>query len=615
MASGPGYNPVSTFSPFGDEPTVYQSPATYSQQWNPPHGDLGHAGIEMSDSLRPQAPIHQDQKGPEYSTAPTLFSNARHSGESQSFLHDPANRLDTTYNAHHVPYKDHTGRQFRHILIGMSTRWFITAGLCAAYIFAIIWWHNRGPQSETQKRLHNALTTAVSIALGLNVASAFKDVALNMRWVILSTRRRTLVELDLVLNADSLMKLGELAFSARRPAVVVGCVLWLLINILAQVGIAVLSLTYGWEVDYSGVLMKHGNVSIPDMSQFFPQNPGSKITLQDEEYAAHLYGALGANYGLNYTDFMPKAGDIYDNNAASIWYSNKTQTIEFIFADSPTGAMSAGQFSIYTDRKVSVTWKCEAHEVTEHGDGSSSNITVAQLGDVYVSRTVPDAMTIFTNTSAPGSNVCGPRCSVVEAFESSGTDPWYYRCNITVGKTVNDPRNISYISDSMASIATTSIAEIGYTDHPGQEAQIYPHGSVWGAPLKGSVDEMGLTIACYALGSIAGAAFFNPSTSYVGMAPSAGQCLVIGHPIPFYTVVGLICGCHLLFVVITAVLSNRVKVGPDTHLNMSLLLRPIADALHGVGSGRKNTALKDAKKSTYARYEKTPNGRWVLSMT
>lgn len=312
---------------------------------------------------------------------------------------------------------------------------------------------------------------------------------------------------------------------------------------------------------------------------------------------------------------MPKAGDIYDNAAASIWYSFESQSIEFVFADSPTGAASAGQFSIYSDRKVDVTWKCDAHAVTEHGDGSSNNITVAQIGDIYVSRTVPDAMVIFTNTSAPDSNACGPRCSVVEAFESSSTSPWYYRCNITVGKTMNDPRNISYISDSMASIASTSIANIGYSDHPGQEAQIYPHGSAWGAPNEGSADAMGLTVACYALGSIAGAAFFNPSTSYEGMVPSSGQHLVIGHGILFYSVIGVICGCHLLFVVITAILSNRVKVGPDTHLNMSLLLRPIADALHGIGAGRKNTALRDAKRSTNVRYEKTPNGRWVFSMT
>jgi hypothetical protein len=36
----------------------------------------------------------------------------------------------------------------------------------------------------------------LSIALGLNIASAFKDMALNLRWVILSNRKRNLVEVN-----------------------------------------------------------------------------------------------------------------------------------------------------------------------------------------------------------------------------------------------------------------------------------------------------------------------------------------------------------------------------------------------------------------------------------
>ena len=44
--------------------------------------------------------------------------------------------------------------------------------------------------------MYNALTTGISIALGLNIASAFRDMALNMRWPILSGRKRNLVEVS-----------------------------------------------------------------------------------------------------------------------------------------------------------------------------------------------------------------------------------------------------------------------------------------------------------------------------------------------------------------------------------------------------------------------------------
>ena len=49
-----------------------------------------------------------------------------------------------------------------------------------------------------------------------------------------------------------------------------------------------LSLTYGFEVDYNGVLMNPGNVTIPDMRHFYPQGNNTSPSVQDEQYTAHL---------------------------------------------------------------------------------------------------------------------------------------------------------------------------------------------------------------------------------------------------------------------------------------------------------------------------------------
>ena len=310
---------------------------------------------------------------------------------------------------------------------------------------------------------------------------------------------------------------------------------------------------------------------------------------------------------------MPKAGSIYRDTNAMLWYDYDNSNMEFIFSDSPA-PQTLGTFSVYTNRTINITYICDSHEVTANGNGSFNDIQVANVGQVYVSHKVPSSITYFTNSD----NVCGNgsslRCSVVEVFEASDTDPWYYKCNITLGTTQNDPRNLSQISDLMAFKATSSIAQVGYTDDSGQEAQIYPQNSLWGMPLQGDRDAMGLTVATFALGSIAGASMFNPYTSYMGQMPSQGFYLNLGHPYFFYLIIGMICGCQLLFCVIVAVLSNQVMVGPDAHLSMSLLLRPIADALEVVSGGRKNRAYKDAKKQTQVRYEKAMNGRWILNM-
>lgn len=70
------------------------------------------------------------------------------------------------------------------------------------------------------------------------------------------------------------------------------CLAWLFINILAQAGIAMLSLTYGFDVNYNAVLLNPGTIEVPDMRHFYPQGNGTAPSVQDEEYTAHLYVPL-----------------------------------------------------------------------------------------------------------------------------------------------------------------------------------------------------------------------------------------------------------------------------------------------------------------------------------
>ena len=86
-------------------------------------------------------------------------------------------------------------------------------------------------------------------------------------------------QLDLILNADSLGKLFKLVFITRRPWVIISCLAWLIINIVsssseftkfqhtkfqkaAQAGIAMLNLTYGFDVNYNAVLFSDSKVCI-----------------------------------------------------------------------------------------------------------------------------------------------------------------------------------------------------------------------------------------------------------------------------------------------------------------------------------------------------------------
>ncbi|KAL3428320.1 hypothetical protein PVAG01_01829 [Phlyctema vagabunda] len=615
MMSYSSYGPVDPYSPihYGDEPRA--------SAWSP-DGDLGSPDLEMRGGARPGA-RHSAWSGTsrQSTSSSSLFPKPGQLNEEQSFLDDPMNQFDTNFlgfdaAATRAPFKDHSARQLRHLLLGCSVRFLITFALCAAYVLALRVYKKKGVIDERHKKLCNAWTTGISIALGLNIASSFKDLALNMRWPILSLKKRNLLELNLILGCDSLTKLARLALLSRRPLVIFACLGWLFINILAQTGIAMLSLTYGFESDYNSVIMKPGIASIPKMEHFYPWGNNTDIELHDEQYTAHLYGGLAYNYGLNETKYMPKAGDIYQSSNSMLWYDWDANRMDFIFSDS----LSTG-FSIYTNRTISVTYSCDAHRVIAGGDGNSDNITVEDVGEIFVAQHMPASITFFT-TSAE--NFCGdgnPRCSVVEVFEAFETESdvqqsWYYKCNTTIGKTQNDPHNISQINDDMAFWATSSIAQVGYRDEDsGQEAQIYPKGSLWGVPLLGDTAGMGNTVATFALGSIAGASMFNPARTYRGLQPSQGFLLEHNHPIFFYLILGLICGCQLIFVIIVSIVVNNVQLGPDDHLSMAMLLRNIADALYGVSGGEENKVFQNAKKNTLVVYEKTQSDKWQLSMT
>lgn len=103
--------------------------------------------------------------------------------------------VDSTISTASVKAK--SGRQLRSLLIGGSFRWILSLLLCAAWVLATRLVVREGPVTEIRKRVYNAVTTGIGLALGLNIASAFKDMALTMRWPILARRARNLTEVSL----------------------------------------------------------------------------------------------------------------------------------------------------------------------------------------------------------------------------------------------------------------------------------------------------------------------------------------------------------------------------------------------------------------------------------
>jgi hypothetical protein len=143
---------------------------------------------------------------------------------------------------------------------------------------------------------------------------------------------------------------------------------------------------------------------------------------------------------------------------------------------------------------------------------------------------------------------------------------------------------------------------------------MYPMSSYWGAEAKGDADIIGQKMAQFALGSIAGAATNNPTFTYTGRVPTPCFRLKLNHSNFYFLIIGLELGIQFLLCVVVAVMANRVMVQNGRQVEMSMLLRPVADRLQSVSGGKNNRALRRAKEEVCVKYERCVDGRWDLKM-
>jgi hypothetical protein len=91
-------------------------------------------------------------------------------------------------------------RQFVKLFAVGFTRFLTTAALIAGLDGTIQMYKGRSIIGEQGRRMFNTLVTGLSMALGITVASSFKNVALDIRLWILSRKKRSIEE------ASSLVK-------------------------------------------------------------------------------------------------------------------------------------------------------------------------------------------------------------------------------------------------------------------------------------------------------------------------------------------------------------------------------------------------------------------------
>ncbi|KAH6714745.1 hypothetical protein BKA61DRAFT_517997, partial [Leptodontidium sp. MPI-SDFR-AT-0119] len=442
---------------------------------------------------------------------------------------------------------------------------------CVLYSF-----HKKPVMDDKSKKVFNLLIIGASLALGLNIANSLKGMAVDFRWWLLAHKKRPLREVNLILQLDSLTEVIKLACVSPKLSFL--CIMWLALNLVAQVGLAILGLTFSVESQSTVATTRNGTVQTPDLSQIYPElnSTTNSQTIGAQQYAANNFGIIALSFPNNWTDSkeIPQPETLWTPVSNTIFYATDLESLLTVVLD----FSSDYQIAIFTNRTINSTWSCKSYIVLDGGNGSSHDVQILlNTNKSTTSKYVPitaglDQATFMTD---PDKNDCGSGCSTVEAFESSATQAWWYTCNITISNTTNAMRPEHFVGQSLAKMAASAIALQGYRisgQNTTTQYQYYPAASNYGYPASGNSDAMGRVIGYFAIGAVAAAIRNNPNLAVPGNEPGQGVALSVDWVYVHLILIFMLGGQIFLFIV-SCLVSNMVVVKDDSPISVARLLR------------------------------------------
>lgn len=137
-----------------------------------------------------------------------------------------------TDNPYPLAKEFHSRRQLWRLIVAGLSKWAVTIVICVDIYATLIWYSSQPIFPKQQMFVFYTLITALSIALGLNIASSLKAMTQDIKWWVFSRCTWTLQEMDLILHGESLAHLVRLGMVSSHVGIRVAVVFWLLLNIV-----------------------------------------------------------------------------------------------------------------------------------------------------------------------------------------------------------------------------------------------------------------------------------------------------------------------------------------------------------------------------------------------
>ncbi|KAF2465234.1 uncharacterized protein BDR25DRAFT_346306 [Lindgomyces ingoldianus] len=369
--------------------------------------------------------------------------------------------------------------------------------------------------------------------------------------------------------------------------------LWLLLNIIAQTGIATLSLTWSANPGQTNLFRDSsiGNMLVPNMS-VYASHSGRFSDLHGalpELFAAHILGDIASSYNYSNLPSKPLKDRPEAFSPAVFW--NASDHWQYNFLDSAplksgsaSSSADSSSISMYTEHTVNVSGVCQTPAFTLNSTERLQIITITNTGEIVFFPPLAglqESIFYLTNPilDEPRAN-CGPRCGVVKVIEAAtgppapGSDPsskpfYYYDCNITVSAATTN------LSDTNAIVAAQAIAlsgqvhqgmlEIGRRD----QFMSYNNGLPFGESQNNSATGMADLISRFAIGVVAAAAQTNPKVVVQGHAPVQGVRLELEKPLVFNLILILTAAIHSVLFCSAAWFYSRLDVRKEAVLSQT----------------------------------------------
>nr|XP_036581882.1 uncharacterized protein CTRU02_07959 [Colletotrichum truncatum]KAF6790439.1 hypothetical protein CTRU02_07959 [Colletotrichum truncatum] len=470
------------------------------------------------------------------------------------------------------------------------------------------------------KREFNALITGLSIALSITVVKGLNDFVATFRWWILSRHHHSLRKVDLILQAESVSRVIMLAARTSRLKLHVAASLWLGLTLAAQVALALLGLCYSVEEQTSvALVVTAGKVMIPDMSsiettRIVRSGPDS---VEAQEYTANTYGQVSLAFNTSTRDQVPNPGTLWTASDPLMFCDE--HLCEYIFHEKSVDGANKNESDdddddddghsktlvVTTNRSILSAALCDSWRVLDGANGNDTRITLdtkpgsaSNVKEVAIPvRGGVNQTTYMTDNTEN----CGSGCRIVTAFEVADTASWYYSCNVTVSAVGNVTLPEHEVSESLRSMAAASIALQGSAvlslDDDNLQYQIYPSESVFGLPTKGFNSSMAMTMARFAIGTLAVTAHSNDPMIVDGFPPVQGSHVVVDHWDYASLILMSVVLAQLILGLATAIIASRVVIPEGGPIAMAQVLRLVADRVQDIDENNSVVEGKDGKQT------------------